>query len=135
MAFFWPLKVLKTLLTYFNHQIKCKTSLDCDVTLFHLLFTEHSYCNVLYPYIIVKWSLRNLVLQWSSGRITAVSELVPLCNINIRIVEFLYVWKTQAAIVPLAYWFWPAARLWPGPAYENIFGWPAYKFHTSIYPA
>ena len=36
----WPLKVIKTLFTYFNHQIKSITSLNCNMTLIQFVFSR-----------------------------------------------------------------------------------------------
>ena len=39
-TFIWPLKVLKTLFTYFNHQIKSLTSLNCNRKLIQFVFSR-----------------------------------------------------------------------------------------------
>jgi hypothetical protein len=39
-TFIWPLKVIKTLFTYFNHQSKSITPLNCNMTLIQLVFSR-----------------------------------------------------------------------------------------------
>ena len=48
-AFFWPLKVIKTHFSYFNHQIKSKPSLDCNMRLikFSSLCPDTAVCEAL----------------------------------------------------------------------------------------
>ena len=43
----WPLNVIKTLFTYFNHQIKSITSLNCNMTLIQFVIFEMWYCTVI----------------------------------------------------------------------------------------
>jgi hypothetical protein len=44
---FWPLKLIKTLFTYFNHKIKPKPSLDGTLSPNIFFFSEGLYCTVL----------------------------------------------------------------------------------------
>ena len=39
-TFIWPLKVIKTLFIYFNHQIKSITSLNCNMTSIQFVFSR-----------------------------------------------------------------------------------------------
>ena len=52
-TFIWPLKVIKTLFTYFNHQIKSITSLNCKLTLIQFVFLRGDsalwYMSLLLP--------------------------------------------------------------------------------------
>ena len=43
IVFFWPLKVDKAFVSYFNHQIKHKPSLSCNMRLIHFLTFWHYY--------------------------------------------------------------------------------------------
>ena len=65
MTFIWPLKVIKTLFTYFNHQITSITSLDCNMILIQSFIYEGSYCTVLWgtlgDKIILNVSDRNCI--------------------------------------------------------------------------
>ena len=47
LAFFWPLKLIKTLFTYFNHKIMPKPSLDGTLSPNTISFSEGLYCTVL----------------------------------------------------------------------------------------
>ena len=46
LAFICPLKVLKTFLICFNHQIKSKTSLYCNMTLIHFFYLPSPYTSL-----------------------------------------------------------------------------------------
>jgi hypothetical protein len=47
LAFFWPLKLIKTLFTYFNDKIKPKPSPDGTLSPNAILFSDGRYCTVL----------------------------------------------------------------------------------------
>ena len=47
-AFFWPLKLIKTLFTYLNHKINPKPSPDGTLSPNTIFFSEGLYCTVLY---------------------------------------------------------------------------------------
>ena len=47
-TFIWPLKVIKTLFTYFDHQIKSLTSLNCNMTLIQFVFPRGDYALCYY---------------------------------------------------------------------------------------
>ena len=51
-TFIWPLKVIKTLFTYFNHQIKSITSLNCNMSLIQFVIFERWYCSVLVCHVV-----------------------------------------------------------------------------------
>ena len=44
---FWPLKLIKTLFTYFNDEIKPKPSPDGTLSPNTILFSDGRYCTVL----------------------------------------------------------------------------------------
>ena len=58
-TFIWPLKVIKTLFTYFNHQIKFITSLNCNMTLIQFVFSrgDSALCYVLYWLIGIRFRM------------------------------------------------------------------------------
>ena len=47
LAFFWPLKLIKTLFTYFNDKIKPKPSPDGTLSPNTILFSDGRYCTVV----------------------------------------------------------------------------------------
>ena len=53
-TFIWPLKVIKTLFTYFNHQIKSITSLNCNMTYNPICISEGWFCTM-----VGKWLIRH----------------------------------------------------------------------------
>ena len=53
LAFFWRLKLIKTLFTYFNDKIKPKPSPDGTLSPKTILFSDGRYCTVLREYLIL----------------------------------------------------------------------------------
>ena len=47
LAFFWPLKLIKTLFTYFNDKIKPKPSPEGTLSPNTILFSDGRYCTVI----------------------------------------------------------------------------------------
>ena len=47
LASFWPLKLIETLITYFNDKIKPKPSPDGTLSPNTILFSDGRYCTVL----------------------------------------------------------------------------------------
>mgnify|MGYP006908648787 CR=1 FL=1 len=68
-TFIWPLKVIKTLFTYFNHQIKSITSLNCKMTLIQFVFLrgDSALCYSITWYSIIYTQVERLFLtNWYS---------------------------------------------------------------------
>ena len=51
---FWPLKLIKTLFTYFNHKIKPKPSIDGTLSPNTIFFSEGLYCTVIFRLVSLK---------------------------------------------------------------------------------
>ena len=47
LAFFWPLKLIETLITYFNDKIKPKPSPDGTLSPNTIFFSDGLYCTVV----------------------------------------------------------------------------------------
>ena len=95
-TFIWPLKVFKTLFTYFNHQIKSITSLNCNMTLIQLVFSRGDsalcYLNRLRndPFLITIW----MIGMWLIGLDCV--EKRSFSHVFLQWIEFLKVcWSSN----------------------------------------
>ena len=88
LAFFWPLKLIKTLFTYFNDKIKPKPSPDGTLSPNTILFSDGRYCTVLSeecqgcPYKFNNNQNLNMKVVCTSSCIvacivTCISEMIP----------------------------------------------------------